>query len=105
MPEGLKLILKSILPEFTSLNGPWHGIFSQENGRGGGRGGFFQDLGDLKFSPTSGGWGWVGGIPSPLAKNLLIPPPPGKVSPSRLLPPNFYYIPPTLINNFHIITQ
>ena len=24
--------------------------------KGGREGGFFQDLGDLKFSPTSGGW-------------------------------------------------
>ena len=68
--------------------------------------------GDLKFSPTRGGgvgglakWGvsnfshfWgdnrlfstegMGRVPPSLVKNLLIPPPPGKVPPSRLLVPN-----------------
>ena len=67
---------------------------SQENG-----GKFYWALRDLKFSPAPWGqmgglnlshfFGWgqqgflywegSGGVPPPLAKNLLIPPPPGKV--------------------------
>ena len=67
---------------------------------------------NFRVFPTSrglrGGGGVLGGPPG-LAKNLLIRPP-GKISPSRLLPPNFCSLSskvdlPPLNNNFHVITQ
>ena len=88
-----------------------HGILPQQDGGGT----FTGPWGILMFHLPLGGlakWGvkifhtffWEGGMrgkrvfsteemgraPPPLAKNLLISPPPGKIPPSRLPLPNFY---------------
>ena len=47
-------------------------------------------------------WGDDGSPPTPLAKNLLNPSPPG--NPTSRLPPSIFYFSP-LSHNFHVTTQ